>query len=62
MNTTLLHPKIKIHIIIWISRLCEFSEGEGEDESDGEGEDERKGEGSRVHCSAVVECSGRVKW
>ena len=54
-----------IYVIIWIFRLCVFSEGEGNGEVYGEGESETEPEaeteGSRMHCyRAAVECSCRL--
>ena len=51
--------------MIWIFRLCVFSEGEGNGEVDGEGEAETESEaeteGSRMHCyNAAVECRCRL--
>ena len=47
------HPEITICIIIRISRLCDFIEGESESE----------GEGSIVHCyRLMIEYSVRAQW
>ena len=51
MNATRLHPGSTINTILRISRLCEFSVGEGETED------------SSMHWySTMVKSSGRVQW
>ena len=40
---------------IWTLRLCEISEGEGENEN--------YGKGSTLHCySTIIKCGGRAQW
>ena len=58
-TTILLPPQIAKYIIIWILRLLEFSEVQGEGE--GDGDSEGKGEFEANMKVKVVECTATVQ-